>query len=98
MSGFNSSCGYNDWPSPVLPNEVNQLSGGTLTNLMADVTVYQNFLQKPTSPYPTKFKSAADYMRFKKGFILSSPNAGNYKDVRPPPSSYIVTTSCTPPS
>ncbi len=98
MSGYNSSCGVNGWPSPVLPNEVGQLSGGAYANLQGDVTVYQNMLQKPQSPYPPKFKSAADYIRFKKAQILSSPLSGVYKDVRPPPSSYIVTDICEPPS
>jgi hypothetical protein len=77
--------------SPIFANITNQLSSGTLTNARAELTIFQHI---PNTTYPPKFKSAADYLRYKKGQLMTSPKYGVYKNVRSLPTSLIVPRTC----
>lgn len=77
--------------APVLANINSQLSSATLTNARAELTIFNHV---PNTTYPPKFKSAADYVRYKKGQLMTSPQYGIYKNVRSLPTSLIVPRTC----
>ncbi len=87
MSMYQGMCGgacQGGAGAPVLPKPESQLSSHMRTNLLGDALVYQH--QVTTGK--TQFKSATDYMRYKKARILSGTPlcvAGR------PPQSAIIT-------
>ncbi len=105
MSDWQGVSGLTSSQPSVLPSASGQLSAGLRTQMLADLTVFNDAVNNknaanPSLPaYPPRFKSAADYMRYKKSLILTSAasNVGVYTNQRLPASSLITqnTANCS---
>jgi hypothetical protein len=67
MSTYQGMCGACGAGAPVLAKPESQLSGGQRTSLLSEATIYRHQLTRPKK----QFKSASDYLRFKKAAVMS---------------------------